>query len=530
VQAIRAPGPRLAWLAGFLFLMLTPDLSAAPLRSLTVSWMAPRQQAASGQEHTAAEASEAAEAAELAGATMPDDVRSLFPDDPGLVKAIEKVIEREQSQVLITNDAVIFGILVAMLGLIFWTSSIKSGFWGLFYKIVPMLLVCYFLPSLLTFFGLVDHKVSHLYFVATRYLLPATLVLLTLSIDLQEIMKLGPKALIMFFTGTVGVIIGGPLAVLIVGTLAPEIIGVDGPDALWRGLSTVAGSWIGGGANQAAMQVVFMSPAPDATEDVRNHLEDLYSVMVAVDVFVAEIWMLFLLLGVGKAASIDRFLKADASSIDHLQQKMEEFSLSVARIPSATDLMVIAAIGFGATAVAHIGGTQISNYVSSQMAENPSWQFLGDLGLASSFFWLIVLSTTIGILISFTPLRNYEGAGASKIGTVFIFMLVAVIGMQMDIRAIVERPGFFVVGGVWMFIHVSLMFLMAWLIRAPYFFLAVGSKANIGGAASAPVVAAAFHPALAPVGVLLAVLGYALGTYGAMLCAWMMQMATPAAG
>ena len=155
------------------------------------------------------------------------------------------------------------------------------------------------------------------------------------------------------------------------------------------------------------------------------------------------------------------------------------------------------------------------------------YAFLKDFGLTSSFFWLIVLSTTIGIVLSFTPFRSYEGAGASKIGTVFIFVLVAIIGMGMDIRAVVKYPGYFLVGGIWMLIHVAILLFVGWMIRAPYFFLAVGSKANIGGAASAPVVAAAFHPALAPVGVLLAVLGYALGTYGAMVCAWMMQAATP---
>ena len=93
----------------------------------------------------------------------------------------------------------------------------------------------------------------------------------------------------------------------------------------------------------------------------------------------------------------------------------------------------------------------------------------------------------------------------------------------MDIRALRDHPGLFLVGGIWMLIHVTLLFGMAVLIKAPYFFLAVGSKANIGGAASAPVVAAAFHPSLAPVGVLLAVLGYALGTYGAWLSAILMQ-------
>ena len=112
-------------------------------------------------------------------------------------------------------------------------------------------------------------------------------------------------------------------------------------------------------------------------------------------------------------------------------------------------------------------------------------------------------------------------------GTAFIFILVATIGLNMDIRAVLEEPGLFAVGLVWMLFHVGLMFLVAYFIRAPFFFLAVGSKANIGGAASAPVVAAAFHPSLAPVGVLLAVLGYVLGTYGAWLCGIMMQAIAP---
>ena len=459
-----------------------------------------------------------------------EKLEQAFPDesDKGLVKDFLKAAEKKKSKAPITNDAIIFGILAVMLGLIFYTSSIKTGFFGLFYKFIPMLLVCYFLPSLLTFFKIVDHNNSELYFVATRYLLPATLVLLTLSIDLKEIFKLGPNALVMFLTGTVGVIIGGPIAVLIVSFIAPDIIGVDGPEAVWRGLSTVAGSWIGGGANQAAMEVVFMTPPKDAPEGMRDRMFDLYGVMVAVDVIIAEIWMIFLLLGVGKAKEIDRLLKADSSSIDRLREKMESFSLSVARVPTSTDLMVIAALGFGATAVAHFLGTTISDSVTETIDNDSSLLFLKNLGLASSFFWLIVIATTIGVLMSFTKLRNYEGAGASKVGTVFIFILVAVIGMKMDIRALREHPGYFLVGGIWMLFHVGLMFFVAWLIKAPFFFLAVGSKANIGGAASAPVVAAAFHPSLAPVGVLMAVLGYALGTYGALLCAWLMQAATPA--
>ena len=99
--------------------------------------------------------------------------------------------------------------------------------------------------------------------------------------------------------------------------------------------------------------------------------------------------------------------------------------------------------------------------------------------------------------------------------------------MKMDIRAIGKYPGLFMVGAIWMAIHVFVMIAVGYIIRAPYFFLAIGSKANIGGAASAPVLAAAFHPALAPVGVLLAVLGYVLGTYGAWVCGLIMEAAAP---
>ncbi len=404
-----------------------------------------------------------------------------------------------------TNDAVIFGILIAMLGFVFWSSSSKAPLWRKFYKWVPMLLLCYFLPSLLTVFGIVDPGQSRLYFVASRYLLPASLVLLTISVDLREVLKLGPKALIMFSTGTVGVVLGGPLAVLLVGMVRPDLVGGEGPEAVWRGLTTVAGSWIGGGANQAAMKEIF---APT---------NELYSVMVAVDVIVAEVWMLFLLLFVGKAKQIDARLGADASAVHELQQKMEEFSLRTARIPSSVDLMVTLAFSFGVVAACHWAADLIAPWIE---VTAPA---LNKFSLNSKFFWLIVLATTLGVGLSFTRARELEGAGASKIGTVFIFILVATIGMNMDITALLEHPGYFAVGGVWMLFHVLLLFLVGYFIKAPYFFLAVGSKANIGGAASAPVVAAAFHPSLAPVGVLLAVLGYALGTYGAWLCGILMQ-------
>ncbi len=405
---------------------------------------------------------------------------------------------------MITNDAVILGMLMILLGGIFYTSS--NAKFAKFYKVIPALLLCYFLPSLLTTTGLVDPHESQLYYVASRYFLPASLVLLTLSIDLREVFKLGPKALIMFFTGSVGVVLGGPLAILIISMISPETVGGAGPDEVWRGMTTIAGSWIGGGANQAAMYEVF-EPS-----------DKLYSIMITVDVLVAEVWMAILLLGVGRSDDLDRYFNADASAVTNLKNKMHEFSQRTARIPSFTDLMIILGLALGATGFAHLIAESVTPFIEVNMP------YLKKFSLTSKFFWLIVMATTIGIVLSFTKARQYEGAGASKIGSVFIYFLVATIGMKMNVLEIFDNPGLFGVGAIWMAFHILLLFIVGKLIKAPFFFLAVGSKANIGGAASAPVVAAAFHPSLAPVGVLLAVLGYALGTYGAWICGLLMQV------
>jgi uncharacterized membrane protein len=146
--------------------------------------------------------------------------------------------------------------------------------------------------------------------------------------------------------------------------------------------------------------------------------------------------------------------------------------------------------------------------------------------LNSSFFWMIFIATIIGVFLSYSPLKKFEGAGASKIGSVFIYILVASIGMKMDLSLIFNNLGLIAIGFVWIAIHAGLLILVAKLIKAPYFFLAVGSQANVGGAASAPVVASAFHPSLATVGVLLAVFGYAIGTIGAVACTFLMQLAS----
>lgn len=419
---------------------------------------------------------------------------------------------------VINQDAPILGLLLACLALVFHTARLPrfSGF----YKYVPALLMAYFLPAILNSTGIIEAgEDSRLYFVASRYLLPASLLMFCLSIDIKGILNLGPKALIMFFTATAGIIIGGPIALWLIGQIRPDVFGGDAPDALWRGLSTIAGSWIGGGANQTALK------------EIAQAQDDQFSVMIIVDVFVANLWMPFLLIGAGMSAVIDKRLKADASAVDALKEKVEAYQSSIARIPSFNDLMVLLGVIFAMVGLAHLVGGGISDSMSqwydaalSNDSDSPV-RFLSSL--KSGFFWLVLLSTLFGVALSFTPMRSYEGAGASKLASVFLYVLVATIGAKMDIGELVASWSQYwpvlVIGLLWMLVHVTLLLLVAKLIRAPFFFVAVGSQANVGGAASAPIVASAFSPALAPVGVLLAVLGYAVGTIGAVICMEIMR-------
>ncbi len=410
---------------------------------------------------------------------------------------------------LIQSEPVTLGLLALCLGLVFYTSTSPLSWFKSFYRYVPALLMCYLLPALLNSTGVISGEHSAVYYVTSRFLLPAALVLLTLSIDLRRIVALGPKAIVMFLTGTLGIVIGGPIAIMLVALVSPETVGGAAPNEIWRGLSTIAGSWIGGGANQAAMYEMW---------DVSD---EIFPAMIAVDIIVANIWMAILLVMAGRADELDRRRGADSSAIENVRKAVEAFHREHARIPSLPDLMAILAVGFGAMGLAHLIADALAPWIFVNLPA------LNQFSLGSQFFWLVVMATTIGLVLSFTRVSMLEAAGASRVGSVFIYFLVASIGMKMDIAAIVRHPGIFVVGLIWISIHAGLLLLVAKLIKAPTFFIAVGSQANVGGAASAPVVASAFHPSLAPVGVLLAVLGYALGTYAAWLCAVLMQLVAP---
>lgn len=410
---------------------------------------------------------------------------------------------------LIADDKVVFGLLMTILALVFYTASSQVSLFKRLYAIFPPLLMCYFVPGLFNSFGIIDGAGSTLYDATSNYILPACLVLFTLNLDLKELWKLRTRAGLMFLTGTLGIFLGGPIAVWVVAQFAPEVVAGEGPDAAWRGLATLAGSWIGGGANQAALFRIF---EPSST---------LFSALITVDVFVAYGWMAILLYGAGKTETINRFFKADSRDVDALTERTEKYRRDNLRIPETKDLIIMLGLAFGITGIAHFFGKEIAFYIAQHAP------YLDKFSLTSSYFWVILLATVLGVALSFTPARRLEGAGASKVGTVFLYVLITTIGMQMDVFAILGNPGLFLVGLIWLAFHCLLLLLVGRLIKAPFFYFALGSMGNIGGVASASVTAAAFHPSLVPIGVVLAVFGYAIGTYAGYLCAILMQWVSP---
>lgn len=386
---------------------------------------------------------------------------------------------------MLTHPVALLAVLLGVLALIFWFG--ETGVGGRVYRVVPKLVFCYFVPTTLTTLGVLPDD-SALYEWIKVFLLPASLLLLILALDLPGIVRLGPKAVIMLLAGTTGVVLGAPLALLIFQAWVP--------DDTWQGMAALTGSWIGGGANMVALG------------QIAGTTGDMFGKMIIVDVFIANIWMGILLYAAGEQERIDKWTGADTSTIEQLKKRVAEFEAKVTRIPSLTDLIIIAAFGF------------VGSYLCFKLG---NW--LGGQGiLFGSTVWKFILVTSLALLLSFTPARKLDGAGASKIGSVFLYLLVASIGAHANFNLIRDAPMLVALGAVWMLVHIVVLLVVARIIRAPIFFVAVGSQANIGGAASAPIVASAFHPTLAPVGVLLAVAGYVLGTYAGLLCIELLKL------
>ncbi|HEU5209418.1 MAG TPA: DUF819 family protein [Longimicrobiales bacterium] len=390
----------------------------------------------------------------------------------------------QETTALLNDPMQVFGFLAGVIALVFWLSGIPRL--KKLFDVLPPVLFAYFVPTLATTFGITP-PTSPAYDWMRAYLLPIALLLLMITFDLRAIMRLGRVALIMMLTGTVGIIIGAPVAFLVFGPFLPE--------NAWQGFAALSGSWIGGSANMVAIAESVGLPPADLGP------------FIVVDTVVGYGWMAVLLFLSSFQERFDRWNRADRTAIEETNRRLQE--LDTRRHP--IDLrMALVIIGFA------FAGAVLGIAIGDRMPP------IGDPTIISNTTWAVLVVVTGGVILSFTPVRQLEEWGASRFGYAALYLLISAMGAQADLRAVLDAPLYLAAGVLWLSIHIALMFLVARLVRAPLFFLATGSMANVGGAASAPVVAGVYHPAMAPVGLLMAVAGYVLGIYGGIAVAAML--------
>ena len=389
---------------------------------------------------------------------------------------------------MLSDPMAVFAFLAFLVALVFWVSGLPR--FSHLFEVIPPVIYVYFLPMLATTAGITPAS-SPAYDWMTRYLLLFALLLLMISVDLRSVTKLGPVALFMVVAGTFGIVIGGPISYLIFGSFLP--------DDAWTGFAALSGSWIGGTANMVAIAESVGTP------------ESAFGPIIVVDTVVGYGWMGVLLVFAGWQHRFDERTGANTSAIEETNQRLQELDQD-RHVTTMRDAAVMIGMGMAGAVGAHL------------LAQTDLFPPVGDPTIISKTTWAILIVVTGGLLLSFTRLREYEKVGASHLGYTALYLLLAGIGAQADLRAVLQAPVYLAAGAVWIAIHVGILLVAARIVRAPLFFVATGSMANIGGAASAPVVAGVYHPAMAPVGLLMAVAGYILGIYGALVCAWLLSI------
>jgi uncharacterized membrane protein len=344
------------------------------------------------------------------------------------------------------------------------------------FRRLPAIFWVYFVPMLASTAGLLP-TASPLYGALTRHLLPAALVLILLSSDLRAIARLGPRALGAMAAAAAGVAAGALAAFLIFGAAL-------GPEA-WKGLAALTGTWIGGSANLLAVATA-LELSPDAQ-----------GIAILVDTVVGYSWMGILIALSARQPALDRRLRADRAEVAAIGERLATRLARGRRPTTVGDVTLLVALALGVSALAMEAGRRLP----------PVGEVL------SPFAWGIVLVTTAGLALSLTPLAKLDGAGASSLGYGAFYLLLAAVGAQADLARIVAQPLWIAAGVVVIAVHALVLVVALKLMRAPSFFLGAASQASIGGYSSAPIVAEIWQPGLAPVGLLLAVVGNVLGTY-----------------
>lgn len=385
------------------------------------------------------------------------------------------------------------------------TSKRKKGFFSKLYQWVPPILFLYLLPTLATNTGLVKPGNTIRIF-AMNTILPMSLIMLTAIIHIPDLLKVTRKGFLIFLIGTIGIVIGGPIALKLVGFFNPELLQVSGDNAPWRGLICITGSWINGTPGQLSMKEVYGSS------------EELFLTSLTADVILQNIWLFFLLYSVKFHKIINRWLtKNQAIDYDMIDNDNEEKNKkSEPKFPSLKAIIILT-IAFASVTILSKACTQ---YFTQNIENDDAnqWSFLSKTSL-----WLILFSTSFGVILSFTKIFKQNISVWTKLGNGMLFFVMASIGLQLDLQHVQFNPLFFAIGFIWLLIHLVVLLIAAKILKAPWHYIAIGSQANIGGPASASVVAGNFHPSLVSLGILLGVMSNLIGNYSNIIAGFLYQ-------
>jgi uncharacterized membrane protein len=392
---------------------------------------------------------------------------------------------------LIDSPVGVMAVLVAVASFWFWLEKYSS--WKIFNYLPPLIFI-YATPVVLSNTGLIPFE-SAAYDFLRQYGLPIFICLMLLKVDVFGAVRIMGKGVFVMLIGTAGVVIGGVSAYALGQSIStPEWFPLHFPlpQDSWKAFGTLAGSWIGGTGN--------MTAAHAALEGTGEHM----TMAAAADQMVYLVWLPLLLGSRAFAKKFNRWMRVPANRLELMDRAAARYDDSE-HPPTMVQLLYLALIALGFT------------WISLELSRVLPPIALGGATVISASTWLILLVTTLALIASATPARKLPAA--HPIAMAIIYVYVARIGATMDLsNASLETMGAFVLMCyVWIFIHGLFILAGAWLFRVDVHTLAIASAANIGGAASAPVVAAHHRESLVPASILMAMIGYALGNYLAIL-------------
>ena len=323
-------------------------------------------------------------------------------------------------------------------------------------------------------------------------ILYAMLFIMLLRCDLKKILRLGPKMLIGFFSATLSIGLGFVVAYAIMH----NALGVGA----WQALGALCGSWMGGGGNMLAIQAALDVP------------ESAMAYALVMDSICATFYVMFLLWAINFSEKFNKWTKADTKIIDSVGQALEEEAKANTQPLIWQNIMLLVGSGLIVSAVSQLLGGQIQVYVDTALG----WKFL------DKATWTVLIVTALGLIFALTPFGKIKGT--EEVSNVMLYSVVALIASRADLSAMGNAPAWLLTGFIILVIHVAIMILLAKLLHIDIFTSAVASLANIGGTATAPVLAGTYSSALVPVGIIMALLGYVVGTGGGLIVARLMSL------